>query len=712
MCSVRERPPHPRQEVRVRTQRLAAALFACVLFSVVAVGDGIIVPHPGPEIPGPPVQWLTILYHHVTVSIDEGIAITKVDQAFRNETGATIEGTYLFPLPSGAVLQAFSLWIEGEEVAGKILPADEARDIYLSYVRQSRDPALLEYVGRGAFQAHVYPIEPGETRQISLEYAELLSPDLGWFRYQYPLAPERFSARPLEQVRVEVSVSSARAVGAVYSPSHEVSVTRDGASDAHAVYAERNVLPDRDFLLYYSLAGEAVGADLLTHTTEREDGWFLLLLSPPAERELAPLPKDVILVIDRSGSMGWNGGDKMVQAKSAATFILNQLGAEDRFGVIAFESTVTDITPGLVPATPDAVVPARDQIAGLVASGGTNLHAALLRAMSWLPTEDRPHYVLFLTDGEATAGVVDTDQIVRDVTAGNQVRARLFTFGVGYDVNAHLLDLLAEQNQGTTTYVKPDENLEAALTSFYRKIAEPALSNLSLRVEGIATFDLYPTQLPDLFYGSQIAVFGRYAGDGAATIVLSGRRESEDVSYVYPVVFADEGSSVPFLPRLWAARKIGHLLNIIRFEGETEEIKNQIVELAMRYGIATPYTSFLVEEEERATVAPPSSQLRLFTGQQAVEAAQATQSLADAETSQRAGFVREIGDRVFLFVDEGWTESTYPTGDPTVDLVYLSEDYFEILEENPEVGAILALGDAVVFRLGEAWVRVVVEGAK
>jgi len=680
------------------------ALVAILAPLVPGFADGIIIPIPGSDIPGPPLRWLTIVYHHVTVTIENGVATTKVDQAFRNDGEFPIEGTYVFPVPPGAVLQNFSLWVHGEPAVGGVLPADEAREIYLSYLRQARDPALLEYIGQGAFRARIFPIEPGETRRVALEYVELLPPEGGLFRYRYPLSPERFSAKPLEEVKVEVVVKESRPVGSVYSPTHTVTVSREAPTSGRALYQEEDVLPDRDFILYYSLAGDGVGLDFLAYKPDDEDGFFLVLVTPPAVRDLAPLPKDLVLVIDRSGSMD---GEKMVQARDAAAFILERLAPEDRFGVVAFDHEILGLTSGLVSASAANVSAAQREVRQLTARGMTDIHDALLQAMEWLQPADRPQYVLFLTDGLPTQGKTDTDAIVRDVTAANRARARVFTFGVGYDVNTQLLDLLAEQNRGTTTYVVPGESLEVALSSFYTKIAAPALTDLALEVDGVEVSDLYPVQLPDLFYGSQLALFGRYEGSGEATIVLTGERGPEDVVLTYNVEFPAAATEASTLPRLWAARKIGHLLNLIRLKEKTEdELKPLIIELATKYGIATPYTSFLVREEERATVAPPPTAYMMRTGESAVRAAQAAKSLAAAETAQSADYVREVGGRVFLFVDGTWQESTYEEDTPTVNIAYLSDAYFALLDRFPGIGPILALGEKVIFKLGTAWVRI------
>lgn len=677
---------------------LAAVVLALAAVTPV-LADGIV-------IPDHPTGWLTIVYHRVTVTLRDGVAKTRVDQAFRNDAPVPVEGTYVFPLSPGAIVDGFTLWVNGKPVAGEVLPADQAREIYLAYLRQSRDPALLEYVGRDAFRARVFPIAPDETRRIELEYTELLIPDAGMFRYAYPLAIERFSARPIEEVRIEVDLAASYPLGSVYSPSHSLTVARTSPSAALGTYLEKNVLPKKDFVLYYAFSETPVGADLITYKVGEEDGWFLLLIAPPPYGDAPVIPKDLVLVLDRSGSME---GVKMDQAKDAARFILEHLGPDDRFGVIAFNEAVARLTEGLTLATPDRVATAVQAVGTVSADGWTNIHDALCTAMKWFTPGNRPQYVIFLTDGLPTRGPTDTATIVRDVTMANVTAARLFAFGVGYDVDTHLLDLLAQGNRGTTTYVKPDESLEHALSAFYRKIAEPALTDLALTVDGVVVSDRYPRQLPDLFYGGQITLVGRYTGSGSATVTLRARRGDKVETFVYPHGFPSHATEADFLPRLWASRKIGYLLDRIRLEGEADEIVDQIVELALRYGIATPYTSFLVAEDERAQLPPPDA-FRMLSGAPAVGAAQAAKSMAEAEVVKAPDRVREVGGRVFILRDTTWTESTYPEGAPVVKVQYLSGAYWDLLEVLSDVGPILALGEEVLFKAGTVFVHVGAEG--
>ncbi|RLE27592.1 hypothetical protein DRJ54_07595, partial [Candidatus Acetothermia bacterium] len=433
---------------------------AVLFFGLAAFSDGIIIPVPPPEAP-PPVEtpWLTILYHHVTVRIEGGVVVTHVDQEFRNDHPYPVEGTYVFPLPPRAVVQEFVLWVDGQPVEGRVLPADQARQLYLDYLRRHQDPALLEYVGRDTFQARVFPIPPGESRRIELEYAELLSPEGGVYRYRYPLDTERFSHLPLEEVSIEVELSGPSPLGAVYSPSHKVTVVRQEPDRATVSYSEHDVLPDRDFYLYYSFAQEAVGMALLTYASAGENGWFLLLFTPTQARG-TPIPKDIVLVIDKSGSME---GEKIEQVKAAVRYILQHLGDEDRFGIVTFNEEVNWLTEGLVRASPDRIGAALNEVDMIYADGWTDIHGALISALEWLKTSGRPNYVIFLTDGLPTAGTTDTGEIARDVTQANVAGARLFVFGVGYDVDPQLLDLLAQENRGTATYVTPQEDLEGVL---------------------------------------------------------------------------------------------------------------------------------------------------------------------------------------------------------------------------------------------------------
>jgi Ca-activated chloride channel family protein len=355
-------------------------------------------------------------------------------------------------------------------------------------------------------------------------------------------------------------------------------------------------------------------------------------------------------------------------------------------------------------------------VSKLDASGGTNIDEALVTALSLFEENDRPQYVIFLTDGEPTVGKTDPLSIITDASRANTVDARIFSFGVGYDVNTLLLDRLSQENHGTTVYVTPDENLERAISSFYRKIASPVLTSPRITIDGVETYDAYPNPLPDIFRGSQLLLAGRYRGDGEATITMNGDVGGETASFIATRAFSALALDEDFLPRVWAGRKIAYLLDQLRLYGESEELVDEVIALSKRYGIITPYTSFLVEEEPlsadqmaqrmtQAAAAPAS-------GKQAVAGATSIRSLAEDEAPPpEAETVRTVDDRTFFLKDGVWTESTY-VDEETVKIVAFSAAYFDILSLEPELAPFFALGDRVILEVGAVYIEIGPEGAE
>lgn len=687
-----------------------------ILFCLLAVStvptsvraDGVILPD------DPTWGWLSIVYHHVDVQIRDGVVTTHVDQLFRNDSTVPIEGRYVFPLPPGAVVSAFSMWVDGEKREGEILPAAQARAIYEDYVRRTIDPALLEYIGRDTLAARIFPISPGRTRRIEITYSEIPQAEGELYRYRYPLDTERFSARPLSSVKIEVDLQTSAPTKAIYSPSHAVTVLRQNDRLADIHYEEKGVLPTTDFLLYYSVLPEETGMTLLTYRAPEEDGFFLLIVSPQVEApSSAVIPKDLVLVLDRSGSMY---GEKISQAKEALTFILKNLNPEDRFAVVAFSDIAQAQTDRLVPATPRAIDQAIGWVARVEADGGTNIDQALTTALSLFDQERRARFLVFLTDGEATVGETDTLTIIQNIGSANVAQTRLFAFGVGYDVNTLLLDRLAQENRGTSAYVEPGEDLEVKLTNFYRKIASPVLSSPRIEISSVEVYDLYPRVLPDLFRGSQLLLSGRYRGGGEATIDLFGHVKEQTVQFSYTRGFPAVSLADPFLPRLWAGRKIAHLLDQIRLYGESGELVEEVIRLSTRYGVITPYTSFLVEEEplsaeemQRAVTAaagaPPM-------GKVAVQGSASLRALAEGEVAPQAQeAVRYVEDRAFFLKEGVWTQSTY-SDEETIDIVSFSEAFFDLLDLLPSIAPYLSLGDLVILQVGEVYLRIGETGAE
>jgi Ca-activated chloride channel family protein len=690
-------------------------------------GPGNVCPPCAPPIPCPPINpflQLSIKYHHVTVNIDNQIATTKVDQVFYNPNSYSVEGTYIFPLPVGAAVNNFMLWVDGQPVEGKVMDAAQARQVYEDLTRSRRDPALLEYVGRGAVQAKVDPIPAGGERRIQLEYVQTLTSANGLVQYLYPLNTEKFSSHTIDDVSITVDITSQQSLRAIYSPSHSVNVNRKDDQHASVSYEATNVKPDTDFSLFYSI-GDTEAFHIFTYRDPNDalnpDGFFLMLLAPRPDAAQAKVAKDVILVLDHSGSMD---GEKFQQAQTAAKYILNHLNTQDRFGLVTFSSGVEHYASGLRTASegPEAAA----WLDSISASGSTDINRALLEALG-MADSSRPTYLIFLTDGQPTIGETDRQKIIDNFNQAAPPSIRLFTFGVGYDVDTFLLDSLAQAHHGLSTYVQPGQNLDEVISGFYESISIPVLTNLSLDFGGLSVSDIYPNPLPDLFSGSQVVVVGRYSKGGTTTVTLKGdvNGQSQTFTYTGQVFSADnQGGSTALtsLPRLWATRKVGYLLNQVRLKGPDKETIDQIVTLSIRYGIVTPYTSYLVTEpmplgaENQQRVADNAYQKALAApapttsgagavaqsaGQGALSQAQQAPSpvitAGSGSNGEVAQTVQVVGARTFIYNQGVWTDTAYDPGTMKPQIVqFLSDQYFALAEGHPELAAAFALGTQVI----------------
>lgn len=706
---------------------IAIAGFFLSLFILPVKADGIIVPDPcqGPDcIVALPMEQLSIKYHHVTVKIDNQIAVTHVDQVFYNPNTWTVEGTYIFPLPLDAAVSNFTLWIDGKPVEGKVLDATQARQTYEQIVAQMKDPALLEYVGRGAIQARVYPITPGEERRIELEYSQILPAEKGLIQYTYPLNTEKFSKTPLESVSITVDVRAAQSIRAVYSLSHSLDVNRVDEHHVLASYEANDVTPDMDFNLFYSI-GETEAFHLMTYRdpfdAQNPDGFFLLMLAPKPDISDIAIDKDIILVLDHSGSMD---GDKFLQAREATLYILNHLNAGDRFNIVTFSADIETFAAEMQPAS--KAVNAIQWVQGWGAAGSTDINQALLTAAA-MAGDQRATYLIFLTDGLPTWGETDSERILSNFNRSVPESVRLFAFGVGYDVDTYLLDSLAAQHHGLSRYVTEGQKLDEILSGFYASISTPVLTDIQLEFEGIEVYDIFPQPLPDLFAGSQLMITGRYIKGGVGNVTVSGQVNGKAQRFTYPenkfeTNNAGTNSVIASIPRLWATRKIGYLLSKIRLEGPSQELIDQIVKISVRFGIITPYTSFLVtepailgvEEQERvatdaygqmmaATPAPASG---FGAVNKAVDQGAMSQAeVANTITEDISGQVKIAGAKTFVLQNGVWIDTMYdPDSMKTVKVTFLSKQYFELLAANPDIQSALALGKNVIILIkGKAY---------
>ncbi len=579
---------------------LASAAVALVGFAAaapVASADGFLVPtQPDRRVRG---DW-AVTYHRVEVQVRGQQAHVRVEEEFTNLSSVPLETEYVFPAPAGAMVSAVTLMVDGRGMEGRLLRAEEARRIYDDIVRRQKDPALVEYVGRDFFRASIFPIPPHGARQLVLEYDHLLPKDGTSIELLYPLNTEKFSAKPLRDVRVTVDIENPSGIGPVYSPSHDVHVSRRDDKRVVATFEAREIRPETDFLLYWSEARGDVGATLLTHWPRGEDrGYFLLLASPtlPDSTAIAARPKEIQLVVDVSGSMA---GEKMEQARAALRQVVGGLNDGDRFNVIAYSTGVVPLWDATKPATRENRDEAMKFVEQLRSSGGTNIAGALRAALASPSPDGMPRTILFLTDGRPTIEVTDADAILKEAAAKNPGgKVRVFSFGVGVDVNSVLLDKLALDNHGAPAYVRPSEDVERKVASLYDKIRYPVLTDVRVEFSGISPSEALPGTLPDLFRGGQIVIAGRYRKGGPVDVVITGRDGEQGREYPYRLSAGAEGQGLrdDFPARVWATRRIADLLDQIRLLGRREkELVDEIVRLSTKFGIMTEYTSFLADE--------------------------------------------------------------------------------------------------------------------
>ena len=686
---------------RKEKHKISVALGALFVLALAAPGlraDGFIIPD---RRPGETIPPLSVKYHHVKVEIVDQVARTSIDQVFVNHFPRDIEGTYIFPVPQGASVSDFAMFIGNERVKGEILGSGEARRIYEDIVRRMRDPGLLEYMGRNLFRARVYPIPGNGEKRVQISYTEVLKAENGLVRYLYPLNTEKLSRDPLADVSIAARIESRVPILNVYSPSHKVSVRKEGEGLARAGYEDRNVRPDKDFLLYYSLSKDDVGLSFMNW--EGPDGRYFMLLASPrfASAGEKAVAKNVVLVLDSSGSMS---GAKIRQAKEAARFILNHLDRRDEFTLIDFDDGVTAFSDGLLPATGENVARALKFVDGIEDSGGTNINDALIAALARMRDGERPGYVLFLTDGLPTVGTTETADILRNLQKGNERRARVFVFGVGNDVNTELLDRIASDHRGTSAYVGETEDLEVVLSGFYEKISSPLLADVAVTFKGIEASQVYPRVLPDLFKGSQLVLVGKYAGDGPVGVVLTGRTGREDKCFVVEGQALSGNDKFSFLPRLWATRRIGYLLEEIRLQGQTGELVDEVRRLGLKYGIVTPYTSFLVTEKERlispvtAPAAEEAMASRQVTGVGAVQAAKVSQTFKLEDRAAEFASERIIykDDKTFYLKEGVWTDSDYREGSPVNEIKFNSDEFYRLIAGKPGIAKYLSVANKLI----------------
>jgi Ca-activated chloride channel family protein len=706
-----------------------------------APAQALIIITPIPDHP-PNHHALRLAENNVRVEIIDRVAQVNAEFVYLNHSRRNLEGTFLFPLPAEAAVDNFSLFVNGEEIEAELLDRARARQIYEDIVRRQRDPALLEFADRQLLQARIFPITPQEGTRVRLYYTHPVPADFGTADFVYPLSVEKLEAASNCKITIDVELSSSDPLSdplkTVYSPTHPIELDRPDEKSAK-VACSPSTAGQRatDFHLLAMTAQDNVAANFLTCRDKDGVQYFMGMISPGLPDEDEVLPKDVVFCLDRSGSMA---GEKINQAKAALRFCLEHLNEEDRFGLIIFNSDIDIFNPELSAATAENKAAAAVFFDRLEATGGTFIDRALGTSLEMFANSPRPKYLVFLTDGLPTVGTRNPNEILGNAEKKNLHGARVFAWGVGYDLNAGLINDLADQQHGIASYVEPGQDIEVELSHFFEKINRPVLADCRLDIDGVGITEMYPKELPDLFAGSEVVIVGRYDGGTPVTVTLTGRQGLVFKQFVFATDFEPHPDKYGFLPKLWAGRRIGYLLEDMRRHGENREVIDEIVALSKKYGIITPYTSFLVAPErpdlawdqkygERRghdSFAPDvSNNIRAKAGRDigakklmGVTTSDAGDLLyehakpgvaipqvtpdgvsADELPLEKAQVRKTAGGKTFVRHDNIWTDSDLLTISAPADTIMIekfSDAYFELIRAVPEFQAFLSVGDEVI----------------
>lgn len=729
-------------------------LFLSFLTSILALplfSQIIIIPEPPRPIPRPQPGLFELELRKLSVEVDinERNATTTLDQVFFNPTPHQLQGYYMFPLPKDVVVKAFSMFIDGKEVKAELLDAKKAREIYEDIVRRFLDPALLEYSEQGLARMRVFPIQPQSEVRIKLSYQHFLPEDSRTVVYELPFSHHR---QKVKEAAMRVRIQSADPLKAIYSPTHSIDITRKGELEATVGMELEDSVLGPSFQLFFQTARDLLDASLLTFSDGSEArGFFSLNLSPGYADQTAIAEKDVIFLVDASGSMA---GDKMVQARKALQFCIQQLGTGDGFNIVRFSTEASRLFDKVVAVNESNRTKALDYAGKMEAIGGTNVEEAFQLALGSLEGRDpeRPLFLLFFTDGKPTIGESRIDPLLKRIEGFGLKDIRVFTIGIGTELNAQLLDRLTEQTRGYRVYVGEKEDLEQKVSDFYLKISHPVLTDIEWTVDGqVKPSEVYPKKMPDLFRGETLALFGRYEGTGKGRLKLSGRLNGKPVSYTFELAFPETAARYDFLPPLWATRAVGYLLEQIRLHGESKELVDEVVRLAKKYGILTPYTSYLIIEDEAmligqnriqrgdAIFAPrmtdddrrrQNAEFKDAISQEGAGSVRASEefqqlnqssNLADAQVAKSRmqygdpnksrnltdEIVRVQGRALYRnnggWQDGGWTDGQQQNAKVN-QIQFNSPGYFQLLTDEPGVAPFLSLGQNVRFWWkGEWW---------
>ena len=547
----------------------------------------------------------------VKAEISGFISRVVVTQQFENPFKEKIEAVYTFPLSQNAAVDDMTMIVGERTVRGKILPREEARLVYEAAKANGQVASLLDQERPNIFTQAVANILPGEQVKITISYVETLNYVNGAYEFVFPMVvgpryipgsvPDAARIKPKmvspgtrsgHDISLEVTLDAGLIIDDLSSKTHVVDIERLDPHSARLRLKDNATIPNKDFILRYDVATQAIQDAVLTHRSDK-GGFFTMILQPPERVTVADVtPKELVFVLDTSGSME---GFPIEKAKETMKLALDSLNPSDTFNLITFAGDTNILFPEPVPATRANLSKAQAFLSSRNGSGGTEMLKAIDVALK--PSDDQSHVriVCFMTDGY----VGNEAEIIAAVQ--NHPNARVFAFGIGSAVNRFLLDKMAEAGRGEVEYVGLNDDGSAAARRFHERVRNPLLTDISIDWNGLPVADVYPQRIPDLFSAKPVVVTGRYVGPGRASIRLKGKLAGNDFVREIPVELPDTMASHDVLASLWARARVddlmsqdmkGHASGIMR-----DDLKATITQLGIEYRLLTQFTSFVAVEE-------------------------------------------------------------------------------------------------------------------
>jgi Ca-activated chloride channel family protein len=545
----------------------------------------------------------------VRADISGFFARVTVLQEFENTFGDPIEAVYTFPLSQNSAVDRMTMTIGERVIRGKIMKREEAKRVYDAAKAAGQAAALLDQQRPNIFTQSVANIMPGEKVLVEISYVETLKYDEGSYEFVFPMVvgpryipasvpagdARRISApmsaqRAGHDISIDINLDAGVPIEDVRSISHEIETVPFGAETRKIALKDLNAIPNKDFVLRYDVTGKRLQDGILMHRSAK-GGFFTMMIQPPESFAAKDVnPKEIVFVLDTSGSMS---GFPIEKAKEAMNLALDGLYPRDTFNLITFAGDTRILFEKPVPATDFNLNLAREFLNSSKGRGGTEMMKAVTAALEPSGSQRHVRIACFMTDGY----VGNEAEIIAEIQKYSN--ARVFSFGIGNSVNRYLLDKMAQEGRGEVEYVSLKDDGSKAAKRFHERVRNPLLTDISIDWGEMAVSDVYPGKQPDLFSAKPVALTGRFAKSGSGSVTLRGKMAGRDYTREIPLIFPEAEAANDALATVWARTRVDELMS--KYYGAKEPdrkaIENEITQLGLEFGLMTQFTSFVAVEE-------------------------------------------------------------------------------------------------------------------